>query len=283
MIKRFWKNIMRFGDRVMKDNLGLYAAQASFFIIFSVTPFIMLLITLAKYVIPINPEQILTEIYRLVPVDIASFLSNMLLDVFDDSAGVISVTAVSTLWLASKGVMALYMGLNNVFKPEKERNYFYTRFISVVYTLLFVIAMLLTIVVFGFGEYIIDLLPENAAMTVLKDLLRYRVLLFMASLTMIFASFYKFLPRRINSFRRQLPGAALAALGWIVFSYIYSIYIERFSNYSYIYGSLTAVIFLMLWLYVCMNIFLYGAEFNLLLEEDFFEKAKSEETDKNIK
>lgn len=272
VIKRFLKNLARFVERVVKDNLGLYAAQASFFIVFSVTPFIMLLITLAKYFLPIDIEQILTEIYRHIPSEIASLASSILMDVFSSSIGLISITAVSTLWLASKGIMALYLGLNNVFRPEKTRSYIFARFISVIYTLLFIIAMLLTIGVFGFGGYITERLEGTFILPALRKLMQFRIVLFMAALTTIFALFYKFLPRRSSKFIKQLPGAALAAGGWIVFSQIYSIYIERFSNYSYVYGSLTAIIFLMLWLYVCMNIFLYGAEFNMLLEEGFFKQ-----------
>ena len=70
MIKRLWECIKTFVHYVLDDDLGLYAAQASFFIIFSTTPFIMLLITLAKYVLPINQEQIITQIYRHIPMEI---------------------------------------------------------------------------------------------------------------------------------------------------------------------------------------------------------------------
>lgn len=272
MIKRFLNCVKTFICRVLDDDLGLYAAQASFFVVFSMTPFIMLLITLAKYVLPINQEQVITQIYRHVPMEIASFLSNLLIEVFDSSIGLISVTAVSTLWLASKGIMALYLGLNNVFKPEKRHGYIRTRIISMGYTLLFILSMVLTIAVFGFGGYITERLSGTIIHPVITVLFKFRVFLFMAVLTLIFAGFYKFLPQINNSFRRQLPGAALAALGWIGFSAIYSIYIERFSNYSYVYGSLAAIIFLMLWLYVCMCIFLYGAEFNKLRDEGVFSK-----------
>lgn len=278
MIKNLYKNIVKFIKRITGDNLGLYAAQASFFIVFSVTPFIMLLITLVQYVVPIDISQILTEIYRHVPQELALLVSELLLDAFDSSIGIISVSAVSALWLASKGVMALYLGLNNVFKPEKPLNYFYVRFVSMIYTLIFILAMFLTIVVFGFGSSLtkIDFGRFNGIITVFSNIMRFRVLLFMIILTLIFASFYKFLPQKNRAFLRQLPGAGVAAFGWLAFSYIYSIYIERFSNYSYVYGSLAAVIFLMLWLYVCMYIFLCGAELNLLLEEHLFVKKKDE-------
>ena len=60
-----------------------------------------------------------------------------------------------------------------------------------------------------------------------------------------------------------MPGALFTGAGWILFSYIFSVYINNFSNYSRIYGSLTAIVLLMLWLYSCMTILLYGAEVNM--------------------
>lgn len=272
-MKRIFSDILRLINRITDDKPGLYAAQASFFIVFSVTPFIMLLITLAKYFIPIDLDFILNEIYNYIPSNLASVVSGLVTDALDTSAGLISVSAASALWLASKGIMALFLGLNNIFKPEKKFGYFYTRAVSLVYTLIFIVALALTIAVFGFGQSVSERLAQFPLLAplhaVLVNILKFKFGLFMVMLTLLFASFYTFLPRN-KSFIKQLPGAAIAAAGWIIFSYIYSIYIESFSKYSYVYGSLTAIIFLMLWLYVCMNILLYGAELNKLHEEGFF-------------
>ena len=73
-------------------------------------------------------------------------------------------------------------------------------------------------------------------------------------------------------FRSVLPGAALAAAGWLGFSFFYSLYIDNFADYTLVYGSLAAVVLLMLWLYFCMNIFLFGAQLNKLVKNGFFEK-----------
>lgn len=270
-MKRFFEITFRFIDRITDDKLGIYAAQASFFLVFSVTPFAMLLITLAKYFIPVNIDNISAEIYNYIPSDIASFITTLINDAFNTSLGLISATAVSALWLASKGIMALYLGLNNIFQPEKKPNYFYARGLSLVYTIIFIAAIVLTIVVFGFEKNIVERFPNLAVFSSVSGVMRFKDILFMAFLTMLFASFYKFLPNNV-SFLKQIPGAAIAAFSWIVFSYIYSIYIEHFSRYSYVYGSLTAIVLLMLWLYICMNIFLYGAEINKLREEKFFSK-----------
>lgn len=270
------RKLRTFINAVIKDNIGIYAAQASFFIIISAVPFIMLLLTLVKYFVPMDQMTILTAINRVAPETIGSFLTTIVNELFSktSSAPIISVTAVSTLWLASKGVMALYLGLNNVFKPRKMPNYFCSRFMAVLYTMIFIAALLLTIIVFGFGSKLEELLTAKLSFigVIFTFFMSIRVLLFTIILTLVFALFYRFLPRTNNGFKYQLPGALCAAAGWIMFSFFYSIYIEYFSNYSYVYGSLAAIVFLMLWLYFCMNIFLYGAEINKLYEERFQKK-----------
>ncbi len=265
-----------FVNAIMKDNISIYAAQASFFIIISAVPFIMLLLTLVKFFVPMDQLTILTAINKFAPPTIGNFLTVIVNELFSKtaSASIISVTAVSTLWLASKGIMALYLGINNVFKPKKMPNYFYSRFICVIYTMIFIAALLLTIIVFGFGSKLESILSAKLPFigSILAFLMNIRFLVFLIVLTLIFTLFYCFLPRAKKGFKYQLPGALCAAAGWIMFSFIYSIYIEYFSNYSYVYGSLTAIVFLMLWLYFCMNIFLYGAEINKLYEERFQKK-----------
>lgn len=271
------KKTKTFINAVIKDNISIYAAQASFFIIISAIPFIMLLLTLLKFFVPMDQMSILQSINKFAPETIGNFLTTIVNELFNKtaSASIISATAVTTLWLASKGVMALYLGINNVFKPERMPNYFYCRFISVLYTMVFIAALLLTIIVFGFGTKLEDILFEN--FDFLAKLITYiinaKIIIFTIVLTLCFALFYRFLPKKKNnSFKYQLPGALCSAAGWMLFSYFYSIYIEMFSNYSYVYGSLTALVFLMLWLYFCMNIFLCGAEINKLYESRFQKK-----------
>ena len=96
-----------------------------------------------------------------------------------------------------------------------------------------------------------------------------RTLLSLTLLTIVFALMYRILPNAQNGFRQQLPGAVFSSLGWMIFSLSYSLYIDHFSSISYLYGSLTAIVLLMLWLYYCMDIFLIGAEINMwLLTQD---------------
>ncbi|MCI8403921.1 MAG: YihY/virulence factor BrkB family protein [Clostridia bacterium] len=267
--------IIKFLDCLTGDFVSIYAAQASFFLVISSIPFIMLCFTIIKSFINIDLQMIIHTINAFAPPQISQLLTMILNELFDkaSSASVISVTAVSALWLSSRGVLALYMGINTVYHVPM-RNYFYSRVISIIYTLAFIAALIMTIIVFGFGNKIeIFLGAHSIVLSAIVNLfLKVKIIVFMVYLTIIFALFYKFLPKKNNSFKSQLPGAAFSAVGWMVFSYVYSIYIENFSNYSYVYGSLAALVFLMLWLYFCMNIFLYGAQLNKMIANGFFSK-----------
>ncbi len=269
-IKFTWNTIIQFIQKCIKDDVSVFAAQASFFMVFSVIPLIMLMLTLIKYVVPFDMSNITSLIYMYVPNEIASFISSVAMELFDEStvgSGSTYLSAITALWLASKGITSLYQGLNRIYSPEKSTGYILTRVIALFYTIVFILVIVATMVVFGFGEkiekLIINYIPWTASL--INIFMNFKIVIFMVILTLIFASFYKFLPRTGLTFIKQLPGAVISAVGWIGFSWVYSVYIKYFSNYSYVYGSLTAVVLLMLWLYICMNIFLGGAELNKTL------------------
>jgi membrane protein len=93
-------------------------------------------------------------------------------------------------------------------------------------------------------------------------------------LTTLFLMLYLWAPNRRSSVRRELPGAMLAALGWIVFSLLYSLYLNLVN--TYIFGSLSAAVFIMLWLYFCIYILFVGAEINQFLHLLHSRKVKGE-------
>lgn len=272
-LKKRLIKIIKFIECLTGDNVSVYAAQASFFLIISAIPLLMLIFTIAKLFIDIDQQTLLHTINSFAPSQISTLLTTVINELFSKSSSIsiISITVVSTLWLASRGIMALYTGLNSIYHAS-TRNYFYRRLISVVYTLAFIATLILTIIFFVFGNKLEQIIIGRSRILseIVNFLLRGKIIIFMIYLSMIFALFYKFLPKRDNRFKAQLPGAVFSAVGWMVFSFIYSIYIENFSNYSYVYGSLAAIVLMMLWLYFCMNIFLYGAQINKMCENGFF-------------
>ncbi len=278
LVKKLYGVIVEFICRLMDDNVGVYAAQASFFIIIAAVPFIMLLLSLLKLALPIELSAIEETILEIVPPSMQEVFLRIASELFgkSDAASVISITAVTTLWLSSRGVMALYQGLNTVYHSS-IRNYFYVRAASLIYTLVFLLIIAFSIAIFMFGGTVQLMLMQYAPHLgkALSWVLKARVIILFGVMTLFFALLYTFLPRKKPRLRfiKQIPGAVAAAACWLIFTYIYSVYIENFSNYSYVYGSLTAVVFLMLWLYFCMNIFLYGAQLNKMLAAHFFKES----------
>ncbi len=98
-----------------------------------------------------------------------------------------------------------------------------------------------------------------------SNILNYRWLVALVVFVLFFTLLFQMLPNRKAKFRSQLPGGALCAVAWYVFSYGVSLYLQIFNPIS-LYGSLTTIILLMLWLYFCMYILLVCGELNYRLE-----------------
>ena len=136
------------------------------------------------------------------------------------------------------------------------------------YTFLFLLMLLITLVLNVFGTSLLQLLPlqDLSILQFLWELVDSRFLLMLFLQTGLFTAMFMALPNQHNTFRDSLPGALLASAGWLVFSDLYSIYVENFSGYANVYGSVYAVALSMLWLYFCISIVFYGGALNHYLK-----------------
>lgn len=266
MIKKI-KDCYGFFCLLSDDRVGIYAAQAAFFIILSIFPFVLLILNIIGFT-PIDKGYIVELLQSYSPPPIRPLLIQIIDELFTHVSGtVISITALIAIWSASKGVLSIMFGFYKINNMHQKRNYFISRFISMGYTVFFVISLVLSMILLVFGNRIYHLLisfvPVLKGIALLSVFLRYLA-------TFIYLTVFLILIFRISNFKRSsiktvLPGALLGSLGWILFSYAFSIYIDNFSNMTYMYGSLTAVIILMLWIYFCIYIIFIGAEINKLL------------------
>lgn len=253
--------------KLRDDAVTAYSAQAVLFLIISFFPFAMLLLSLLQY-LPFTQEEITVISLDIVPDAIQHLVAGTIQELYTNASGtVISITAVMALWSASKGAIALIHGLNTIYGIPVKRNYFMLRVISTLYTLVFIILLITLLAFLVFGKALFDWLagyiPAIASVTILTSSLR--VLVTFGILIVIFLLLYVVIPNRKTRIFAELPGAVVAAGGWVGFSYLYSFYIDHIGNFS-LYGSLTAVVLLMLWLYFCMYILFLGAEINVCLQ-----------------
>ena len=106
---------------------------------------------------------------------------------------------------------------------------------------------------------------DNGIVIFLMDLVDLRFFLLLILQSLIFTLMFMVLPNQRNRFVASLPGGILSSIGWLVFSDLFSIYVENFNSYSNIYGSVYAVALGMLWLYCCLSILFYGGALNHFL------------------
>ena len=254
---------------VVELNVPLYAANAGFFILLSVFPTLVLILSLLRYT-GLQVSSLIELISAVIPEALLPTVISLVSGVYENSSGaLVGVSAATAVWSASKGVYGLLTGLNAVYGVSEDRGWLHTRLISVVYTFVFLGILLLTLVVHVFGGALVALAPivEIRFLRILSRILNTRFLLLFGLQTLIFALMFTFLPNGRNRFRDTIPGAMVSSLGWLVFSDLFSVYVEHFASLTNIYGSVYAVALSMLWLYFCLGILFYSAALNQYLED----------------
>ena len=164
-------------------------------------------------------------------------------------------------------------GLNSVYGIGETRNYVFLRIRAMLYTLLFLVMILLSLLLLVFGNSLALFLSHHYPImeSVIAFVIKIRTIMAFFVLIVFSMLMYKFLPNHKREkkvlFLRQFPGAVVTALGWLVTSYIFSVYLDVFKGFSDMYGSLTTIVLVMLWFYFCMYEMLLGGEVNVVLEE----------------
>ena len=249
--------------------ISLHAAYTSFFLILSVFPILVILFGLLGYT-SLGLEEVMALVAGVLPDAFEPLAERIISGAYENtSAPVLSVSVLTALWSASRGMRGLLMGLNSVYGLRENRSYLLTRSISVLYTFLFLVVLVLTLVLHVFGTTILDSLrmTTNPFLMVVMDVIDLRFFLLLVLQTVLFTTMYAILPNRRNSLKESLPGAVLTAIGWLAFSDLFSIYVEHFPNYANVFGSVYAAALAMLWLYFCICIVFYGGALNRYLME----------------
>ena len=233
-----------FSSQMKKQNISAYASSTAFFLFLSVIPMLMVVCAVIPYT-PVTEQNLITALTDVTPDIADAMVESLVVDVYKSSVGILPVALIAMVWSAAKGVMALMRGLNAVNGVDEKRNYFVIRFIASFYTLIMLVVLILSLFFMVFGNQLVDI-----ALHRIPQLQMFVSLLI-----------YTYIPDTKLKFTEQVPGACFAAVVWSVFSWGFSMYVSYGNGYS-IYGSLTIIVIIMLWMYFCMYIILIGAYLN---------------------
>lgn len=269
--KEWSKNVIEYVKEFVtatnNDLVMVYAAQASYFVIISSVPFLCLLISIASFFIPADVYTFFQS--DAIPQEIQGVIHEIIEQLrATQKVSLLSISAVFALWTASRGSDAVRAGLERVYEVPVSKKILKQQALSIVNTFILLLMIIGNVILVLFGGAIINALHLTKIVDIIRNC-SILILFFVMCLLfdVIYASTAKHSKSELirSNVVNHLPGAIFATVGWMLFSYFYALYIRFFPSASAIYGSLTAVCLIMLWLYVCMIILLLGAEVNKLV------------------
>ncbi|MGM9946458.1 YihY/virulence factor BrkB family protein [Floccifex sp.] len=266
-IKRY---VFRFMEKYKEDQISLYSTQSAFFLIISAVPFLMILLTLLKTILPLEESTFITMISNSLPKIISNYAAAFLRDIQNQSSTV-SITSINTimyLYAGSKCTYALTQSLNAIHKIEDQRHYIRVRLQSIFNTLLLMLLIIFSLVILVYGGKISTFLEKYYPKFIVEfaSVIHFKNLISFAIITIMIAILYIILPGKHLNFIYQIPGACATALSWILFSNIYSYFIDHSTRFSLTYGVLSNIVFMMIWLQWCMTFFLVFAQINAWIQ-----------------
>ena len=252
--KKCYRIVRSFFDGLSARNVGVYASSAAFYIFLSIVPFIMLVCSFLP-VSRLESRELVEFISLVVPETVTALIEEIINEVYDSSAAVLSISAITTLWSASKALASIMRGIEHVSTETHRDKYIKLRLKAMLYSAL----MILAIYVHMLGTVLLNVLVSKNAFVS-----RFNRVLSPILFALVLTIAYKYTPDKRLPIKNLLPGACAASLTWMIFTNAYSVWL-RHSNGFGIYGNLGSVIITLLWMFFSVYIMLSGAYFNRFL------------------
>lgn len=253
--------------KALADDILALSSQLAYSLLFSFFPFLIFLMTIVGYS-DIKTSDIMNNLRVIIPREAYALADRTVSEVVNSKkGGLLPISIILTIWSASSGFNAVIKGLNKAYNEEECRSMIKVQLISLAFTFGMVIIIMFSVLLLIFGEtnsyFLIKWFGLSKEFKIIWGFMKY--ILSIAIMISIFSALYRFAPCKRHRWIEVMPGALFASLGWILASICFSFYINNFGNYSKIYGSIGAVIILMLWLLITAIIVILGGEINSVL------------------
>jgi len=266
-MKKIINKIRLFSNNVNKSNIDEHAAGCAYYTILAFIPLILLILTLTKY-LGIDEKFLISILDGMIPGEILNdAVISIVKEVNSKSLGTITISGIFTLWSAGKGFFALCKGLSDAYEVKDEKKFMQFRLRGIIATIIFIIVVILMLLLVVFGNSINLFLQKrfNIFNRLFNFLLKSKILISIFLLSMILTIIYRFIPKHRYKLKKHIPGAIISAIACNIISIFYSIYIDVYKGFSFMYGSLTTIVLAMLWIYACMYSILFGAVLNKVI------------------
>jgi len=219
-------------------------------------------------------DKITTQISFILPESLANPVQLFINEIATvKNANILSFSLIFSIYGASAGFKTAMRSINKMYNQKETRNIFVNILISIALVIIFTVIIIFSFVVLIFGDNILNFIQDyfydfgSASIIYLFNILRYAVsiiVIFAAVMLINKLALFKIKKVRLKSL---IPGTFFTVFLWLIISWLFNIYIDNFSNYSALYGSIAAVIIFMLWLNIMCIVLLLGSEINANIDE----------------
>lgn len=250
--------------RSLEDDIFSLASQLAYNLLMAMFPFIIFLFTLVGYS-SISSKDIMEILRNFIPKDAFTLVQKTVREIADTkNGGLLSVSIIFAVWSAASGINAVIKGLNKAYNEKESRGIIKVQLISILFTIAFAFVIMLTVMLLVLGEVngylLVNWFGYSGYFGFMWYILRFVIIVII--MILVFSGLYIYGPCKRHNFRKVLPGAVFASVGWFIASLGFSFYVNNFGNYASVYGSIGAVIILMLWLLISSFMIILGGEIN---------------------
>ena len=254
----------------LEDDMATYAAALAYQVLLSLFPFVIFLIALLSFLqIPSFFDWLLDQARAVLPEQAMSLVGDVVGEVQNQrEGGLLSLGIIGAIWIASAGVRSTMNALNAAYDVGEGRPAWRRYSLSIVYTFGLALMVVLAIGLMLIGPQLMGWIAERVGMGQMFVTLWAWLRLPVATVLLMLAVaiIYYFAPNVDHRFRFITPGSVVAVFVWLSASLGFSYYVTNFANYSATYGSIGAIIVLLLYFFISSAVLLFGAEINGVIE-----------------
>ncbi len=266
-----WKKILlNVKDRIGVNNLTIVAAGVAFYAFLAIFPALVALLSIYGLAVdPQQAEQQISQLSGMMPEEAFTIIKDRIDNLVSTPGSSLSwgtaLGILISLWSANAGTKSLFTGLDIAYQTKNNRGLLKQNALTLLFTFGFIITLVLSMTLIVIFPAIVNAigLPDN--IETLISWLRWPILAMIV--VFVISLIYKYAPdRKTPKLTWVVVGAAVATLLWLIASWGFSFYVSNFGNYGEMYGSISAVVILMLWLFLTSFIILLGGEINSATE-----------------
>ncbi len=272
-MKQLGKLLLASFWRFNRNDGWAHSSHIALSLLIALFPFCSFSLALAVYLSPdVGSDQIVDLVLGTWPPQLSEPIARDIAAVLEsDGAATLTASAILTLFFASNGVDAIRTSITGAYNETDPRPFWKTQLLCIAFVifgaLVLTVASVLLVVLPGYFEFVKGTAPDLYANVFSSEPLR--ITISMALLILLLVSSHLWLPGLDLSLASVMPGVALTIVLWVICAQGFAFYIATFETYSVTYAGLAGIMASLVFMYMMAAIFLYGAEFNGQLAEDF--------------